>query len=327
MRSPVESSMSISRGSGRSETSLAMRIRSSVVFPRADSTATTRLPFSARAAIRSAARLMRSASATDVPPNFITTVSARVDAACDMAAKDSFHTVRERLRHPSRALLAALAAAALAIAVVVVLVASGGGGEKTASGGAAPPPPERPVVRRSFLEQVIPAGGGALPGASGSRRIAAAVRAMSTKDKVAQTMLLGFTGSDSSAYPLSLLRRHSLGGIVIRANNYSSTGQIAALAGRATLVARHAKEDPPLVWAPQEGGGFNAVGGVGPAKAPGETGGSVRVAAHEILASGRKLGRLNVNGVLAPVVDVGSADNTDPLGMRAFADAPRSTAQ
>jgi beta-N-acetylhexosaminidase len=262
-----------------------------------------------------------------VPPNFITTVCARADAACDIAAKDSFRIVRERLRHPSRALVAALAATALLIAVVVVLVASGGGGAKSASRAAAAPPADRPVVRRSFLEQVIPAGGAGLPGASGSRRIAAAVRAMSTKDKVAQLMLLGFKGSDSNPYVLSLLRRRALGGIVIRADNYASRNQITALAGRATLVARHAKEDPPLVWAPQEGGGFNALGGVGPAKAPGETGGSVRIAGHEILASGRKLSRLNLNGVLAPVVDVGAADNTDPLGMRAFSSTPRPTAQ
>src|SRR4051812_39103643 len=100
--------------------------------------------------MRSAARLMRSASATDVPPNFITTVSVRVDAACDIAAKDSFRTVRERLRHPSRALLAAFAAAVLIIAVVVLLAASGGGDEETAGSGT-PPPPDRPVVRRSFL--------------------------------------------------------------------------------------------------------------------------------------------------------------------------------
>ena len=42
MRSPVESSMSISRASGAVETSSAIEISSSVVFPRADRTATTR---------------------------------------------------------------------------------------------------------------------------------------------------------------------------------------------------------------------------------------------------------------------------------------------
>ena len=44
MRSPVESSMSISRGSGVVDTSSAIEISSSVVLPRADSTATTRWP-------------------------------------------------------------------------------------------------------------------------------------------------------------------------------------------------------------------------------------------------------------------------------------------
>ena len=81
IRSPVESSMSISRGSGAVETSSAIEISSSVVLPRADSTATTRWPCSRAATMRRAARLMRSASATDVPPNFMTTVpdtSARV---------------------------------------------------------------------------------------------------------------------------------------------------------------------------------------------------------------------------------------------------------
>ncbi len=75
MRSPEDSSMSISRGSGASETSSAIAISSSVVFPRADSTATTRAPRSRFSTIRLAARLMRSASATEVPPNFITTTS------------------------------------------------------------------------------------------------------------------------------------------------------------------------------------------------------------------------------------------------------------
>ncbi len=64
--------MSISRGSGASETSSAIAISSSVVLPRADSTATTAFPSSRLSTIRRAARFTRSASATDVPPNFIT---------------------------------------------------------------------------------------------------------------------------------------------------------------------------------------------------------------------------------------------------------------
>ena len=46
IRSPVDSSMSISRGSGVGETSSAEAISSSVVLPRAESTATTCWPCS-----------------------------------------------------------------------------------------------------------------------------------------------------------------------------------------------------------------------------------------------------------------------------------------
>ena len=74
IRSPVERSMSISRGSGVVETSSAEAISSSVVLPRAESTATTCWPCSRALTMRRAARLIRSASATEVPPNFITTV-------------------------------------------------------------------------------------------------------------------------------------------------------------------------------------------------------------------------------------------------------------
>ena len=49
IRSPVESSMSISRGCGSGETSWAIATSSSVVLPRAESTATTPVPSSSRA--------------------------------------------------------------------------------------------------------------------------------------------------------------------------------------------------------------------------------------------------------------------------------------
>jgi beta-N-acetylhexosaminidase len=222
-------------------------------------------------------------------------------------------------------MIAALAAAGLAVVVAVTLALASGGDEKPTRRAATPPPPDRPVVQRSFLEQVIPVRGGGLPGAGAPRRIAAAVRGMSVEDKVAQTMMLGYEGSGSSEPVLSLLRHRALGGIVIRSTNYSSAGQITTLAARATNVAKHAKEDPPLIWAPQEGGNFNALPHVGPADVPGDVGG-VRAAAHELVGSGRKLSRLNLNGVIAPVVDIGTEDESDPLGVRAFSNRPHSTA-
>src|SRR5660397_269775 len=74
MRSPVERSMSISRAGGSGEISRARAIKSSVVSPRADITATTEIPSFRAATIRRAALFTRSASATEVPPNFMTMV-------------------------------------------------------------------------------------------------------------------------------------------------------------------------------------------------------------------------------------------------------------
>src|SRR4051794_40842149 len=229
-----------------------MRIRSSVVLPRAESTTATRLPPRARSAMRSAARLIRSASATEVPPNFITTVSDSCGAACAIPAKDSFRTVRDRLRHPSRLTIVALALAGIVLVAAVTLALMGGDDETAAKRAATPPPPDRPIVRRSFLEDVIPGRNAALPGAAVPARIAAVVKAMPVEDKVAGLMLLGFEGNGQYAPVLKLLEERPLGGIVVRRSNYSYATQLTALAGRATARARKAGHEPPFVWAPQE---------------------------------------------------------------------------
>ena len=73
IRSPAVSSMSISRGGGAGLTCSARSSSSSVVSPIAETTTTTSLPSLCVRTIRSATRLMRSASWTDDPPYFCTT--------------------------------------------------------------------------------------------------------------------------------------------------------------------------------------------------------------------------------------------------------------
>jgi beta-N-acetylhexosaminidase len=63
-----------------------------------------------------------------------------------------------------------------------------------------------------------------------------------------------------------------------------------------------------------------------PAEAPGDLG-SARDAAHEAADSGRALSRLNLNGVLAPVVDVGTEEGDDAVGPRAFSSRPAAVAR
>src|SRR5579862_1454019 len=81
IRSPTEMSMSYSRGCGRGEISCASLISSSVESPIAERTPTTRPPSSHARTSRRATSLIFSVSATEVPPNFITTRSRPGDAA------------------------------------------------------------------------------------------------------------------------------------------------------------------------------------------------------------------------------------------------------
>jgi hypothetical protein len=74
MRSPTEMSMSSSRGSGRGETSWASATSSSVWWPIAETTPTTRPPARLVATSRAATRRIFSGSATEVPPNLNTSV-------------------------------------------------------------------------------------------------------------------------------------------------------------------------------------------------------------------------------------------------------------
>ena len=77
MRSPVLTSMSYSRGGWVALTELARWMRSSVVLPMALTTATTSLPWRRVRAMWSATARIRSASPTEVPPNFWTTSGIR----------------------------------------------------------------------------------------------------------------------------------------------------------------------------------------------------------------------------------------------------------
>ena len=77
IRSPAVSSMSSSRGGGSGVTCCARSRSSSVESPIADTTTTTSSPARRVATMRSATRLIDSASATDEPPYFCTTSATR----------------------------------------------------------------------------------------------------------------------------------------------------------------------------------------------------------------------------------------------------------
>ena len=321
MRSPVESSMSISRGCGRSETSCAIATSSSVVFPRAERTATTSLPASFAATIRPAARLMRSASATEVPPNFMTTVSA-------MAAKDTLGPVRRRLQIPPFGPTALAVIAGLGIAAAVQDFrsdepAAEPGGERARGRAAAAAGPRE---RTSFLAKLIPPPPEKVEGPSAPSSIADLARRLPLERKVAQLFLLGFEGQDLTAPIFEQMRRQDLGGLVFESRNYLDPQQIASMAGEGPVIAADEGHVPPFVMVSQEGGDFSEfpdlpprAGAVGVRERRGGRGGRDRGRAPRSARSGS-------TPCSRPVIDVGTADGTGALDERAFSDDPEKVA-
>jgi beta-N-acetylhexosaminidase len=262
---------------------------------------------------------MRSASATDVPPNFITTVSV---PAGGMVGNDSFPPVRPELarRRLALALLAVLAIGS-GVAGAVVGAGQGDGDERASS----VPTPGRatPEEHISFLARIVPPPAEGRPGrpAVFPKRVAAVARRLSTERKVAQLFLFGFRGTDSTAEIFGRLRRLDLGGIVLGSSNYVDQTQLTGVTGEAAAVARESRNLPPWVLASQEGGELNSFPDLPPAAAPADLA-SADQAAAQARDSARSLRSLGVNGVLGPVVDVGGTETGSALGSRVYSDDP-----
>jgi beta-N-acetylhexosaminidase len=155
-------------------------------------------------------------------------------------------------------------------------------------------------------------------------QVAALAAAMPLEDRVAQLFLLGFRGQDLTAPIFERLRERGLGGIAIDSHNYVAADQLAALAGEARVIAEQEGHVAPWVLAPQEGGEFNAFADLPPATTAADLA-SAAAAFDEAALAAEALRGAGVNGVLAPVADVGAPDGP-AVGARAFSDDPRDVA-
>jgi beta-N-acetylhexosaminidase len=217
-----------------------------------------------------------------------------------------------------------LIAGAVFLAVAVVLIIRGGGDD-------GPNVPEAGVQhtaerRTSFLAKLIPppaeqprAARGGVP-----RSVSDLVKRLPLQRKVAQLFLFGFQGKDLNAAVFQQLRTLDLGGIAIDRANYTDPQQLGSLAGEAGVIAQQVKHVPPWVMADQEGGEHNVFPDLPPAHAPADLG-TVGLAVREANETGDTLKPLGINGLLAPVIDVGASD-APAVGSRAFSDDPKKVA-
>jgi beta-N-acetylhexosaminidase len=255
---------------------------------------------------------MRSASATLVPPNFMTTVSG-------MAANGTVPAVHGRRRLS----ILVLAVVALVAASAGVVVGAGQDGDED-DPEQLPERTGRPLERVSFLAKIIPAREEREPAARGPvvpRSVADLARRLPLDRKVAQLFLFGFVGTDLNAEIYRRLRRLDLGGIVLAEPNYlGDPSLLGQMGGEARVIARQERHVPPWVLAVQDGGEFNSLPGLPPATAPADLP-SAEAAATEATETAQTLRGLNVTGVLGPVVDVGF-ESGSALGARIYSDSP-----
>ena len=204
-----------------------------------------------------------------------------------------------------RARLAPRALTALGLGAVIAL----GAGLGAVVGGSDKPPTGTPTPSGGVAVTVTATTPDGRPDP-----VPAAIRRMSTARKVAQLFLWGVPGTGPLPSKVAGLAPRDLGGIALDRANYADPGQLRAL----TASVGAGKRLRPLVMAVQQGGEFNALPGLPPATAPADLDGAAQ-GAREARATGPALRPLGVNGVLAPVLDVGPPDGA-AVGALAFSD-------
>ena len=209
------------------------------------------------------------------------------------------YSVRPRARQTAPRVLTALGLGAV-IALGAGLGAVVGGGDNRQSG---TPTPSGGVA--ATVTATTPDGR--------PDPVPAAVRRMSTERKVAQLFLWGVPGTGPLPPKVAGLAPRDLGGVVLGRGNYADPGQLRAL----TASIGAGKRLRPLVLAAQQGGEFNAFPGLPPATAPADLDDADQGALEARATTA--LRPLGVNGVLAPILDVGPPDGV-AVGALAFSD-------
>ena len=261
-------------------------------LPRAERTATTFVPASFAVTMRWAARLMRSASATDVPPNFMTTVS---EPGSGMTGNDSFPPVPAESARRRLALAVLAAVALVAVAAGVVVGAGHGDGGETASD---VPSPGRgaPKEHISFLAKIVPPPAESQRGQGSPvpKSVADLARRLPLERKVAQLFVLGLQRHGHLRGHLRPARAARPGRRRARGRELRGRDPARHARERGGAVAREHHHVPPWVFASQEGGELNSFPDLPPTAAPADLS-SAREAASQARASAKSLLALGIN--------------------------------
>lgn len=158
------------------------------------------------------------------------------------------------------------------------------------------------------------------------RKAGALVGEMSRDEIIAQTLLVGYPGTEPSAEFLGRIRKLGLGGIKIFGWNAESTEPLARSTGMLQEAALSSTQGIPLLIATdQEGGWIRHVKGK-----TSESPGNMAIGATRSVSDARNAGyylgvelaRLGIRMNLGPVVDLATDPDSSIIGPRAFSDDP-----
>ena len=138
------------------------------------------------------------------------------------------------------------------------------------------------------------------------------VAGLSLEQRVGQTLLLSFRGTEAPEYVLDILRERRAAGVVLFRENAASPRQLRSLTRR----LQRAAGGSALVAADQEGGSIRILSWAGPVNGQATLQTDAQ-AAEAAGAAARDLAAAGVNVNLAPVADVG-APGGSAVGGRAY---------
>ncbi len=153
------------------------------------------------------------------------------------------------------------------------------------------------------------------------------VSQMSLEEKVGQLLHIGVRGRDLTAYSRRLLRRCRVGGIILFAYNLGRPEEIRNLTEKLQKEAIDASGIPLLISTDQEGGRIRRVPAEGTVQFPGAMAlgqtENPRYAEEVGFITGYELGKLGINWVLAPVLDVNNNPQNPVINLRSFGSQPQ----
>ncbi|MCX7568819.1 beta-N-acetylhexosaminidase [Tumebacillus sp. DT12] len=154
--------------------------------------------------------------------------------------------------------------------------------------------------------------------------------ALTLRQKIGQTMMFGFHGTEPSPEIERLIREHHVGGVILFARNIGGPDDVLKLTVALQKIAYEAGHAHPLFISIDQENGIVRRLGAGTTLLPGNMAvgatGSPDNARAVARATGRELKALGINYNLAPVLDVNNNPSNPVIGVRSYGEDPHFVA-